>query len=193
MPFEFGDESFDTSSMTTVSCAVTKGDMPIEIFWSFNGQPLYTISEDGVIITKSGHRVSMLTIESVNSRHAGNYTCLARNQAGEVRHTSQLKVLVPPSITPFFFGEEPLNSGESTAVNCMVFKGDAPLEIRWYFNGKQLPTNENGIIIARMSERLSSLSIDPIGYFNRGTYECRAKNRAGEAVQSAELVINGIF
>uniref|UniRef100_A0A182NC81 Down syndrome cell adhesion molecule n=1 Tax=Anopheles dirus TaxID=7168 RepID=A0A182NC81_9DIPT len=190
MPFEFGDEPFDTSSMTTVSCAVTKGDMPIEILWSFNGQPLYTSGDSGVIITKSGHRVSMLTIESVGSQHAGNYTCLARNKAGEVRHISQLKVLVPPSITPFFFGEEPLNAGESTAVNCMVFKGDAPLEIRWYMNGNQLPTNENGVIIGRVSERLSSLSIDPIGYFNRGTYECRVKNRAGEAFHSAELVIN---
>uniref|UniRef100_A0A182YKL3 Down syndrome cell adhesion molecule n=2 Tax=Neocellia TaxID=44535 RepID=A0A182YKL3_ANOST len=190
MPFEFGDEPFDTSAMTTVSCAVTKGDMPIEIVWSFNGQPLYTGDDKGVIITKSGHRVSMLTIESVSSQHAGNYTCLARNKAGEVRHISQLKVIVPPSITPFSFGEDPLNSGESTAVQCMVFKGDAPLEIRWYMNGNQLPTNENGVIIGRVSERLSSLSIDPIGYFNRGTYECRVKNRAGEAFQSAELVIN---
>uniref|UniRef100_A0A182WFX7 Down syndrome cell adhesion molecule n=1 Tax=Anopheles minimus TaxID=112268 RepID=A0A182WFX7_9DIPT len=190
MPFEFGDEPFDTSAMTTVSCAVTKGDMPIEIVWSFNGQPLYTGDANGVIITKSGHRVSMLTIESVGSQHAGNYTCLARNKAGEVRHISQLKVIVPPSITPFTFGEEPLNSGESTAVQCMVFKGDAPLEIRWYMNGNQLPTNENGVIIGRVSERLSSLSIDPIGYFNRGTYECRVKNRAGETFQSAELVIN---
>uniref|UniRef100_A0AAG5D198 Down syndrome cell adhesion molecule-like protein Dscam2 n=1 Tax=Anopheles atroparvus TaxID=41427 RepID=A0AAG5D198_ANOAO len=133
-----------------------------------------------------------LIIENVerNSDQA-TYTCVAKNSEGyTARGTLEVQVMVPPSITPFFFGEEPLNSGESTAVNCMVFKGDAPLEIRWYFNGKQLPTNENGIIIARMSERLSSLSIDPIGYFNRGTYECRAKNRAGEAVQSAELVIN---
>lgn len=91
MPFEFGDEPFDTSSMTTVNCAVTKGDLPIEIFWLFNGQPIFT--GEGIIITKSGHRVSMLTIESVNSGHAGNYSCLARNKAREVRHSSQLKVL----------------------------------------------------------------------------------------------------
>ncbi|KFB35461.1 AGAP010884-PA-like protein [Anopheles sinensis] len=133
-----------------------------------------------------------LIIENVerNSDQA-TYTCVAKNSEGyTARGTLEVQVMVPPSITPFFFGEEPLNSGESTAVNCMVFKGDAPLEIRWYFNGNQLPTNENGIVIARMSERLSSLSIDPIGDYNRGTYECRAKNRAGEAIQSAELVIN---
>ncbi|XP_041784504.1 Down syndrome cell adhesion molecule-like protein Dscam2 isoform X45 [Anopheles merus] len=133
-----------------------------------------------------------LIIENVerNSDQA-TYTCVAKNSEGyTARGTLEVQVMVPPSITPFFFGEEPLNSGESTAVNCMVFKGDAPLEIRWYMNGNQLPTNENGVIIGRVSERLSSLSIDPIGYFNRGTYECRVKNRAGEAFYSAELVIN---
>ncbi|XP_040165862.1 Down syndrome cell adhesion molecule-like protein Dscam2 isoform X13 [Anopheles arabiensis] len=133
-----------------------------------------------------------LIIENVerNSDQA-TYTCVAKNSEGyTARGTLEVQVMVPPSITPFFFGEEPLNSGESTAVQCMVFKGDAPLEIRWYMNGNQLPTNENGVIIGRVSERLSSLSIDPIGYFNRGTYECRVKNRAGEAFYSAELVIN---
>nr|XP_049465878.1 Down syndrome cell adhesion molecule-like protein Dscam2 isoform X10 [Anopheles coluzzii] len=133
-----------------------------------------------------------LIIENVerNSDQA-TYTCVAKNSEGyTARGTLEVQVMVPPSITPFSFGEEPLNSGESTAVNCMVFKGDAPLEIRWYMNGNQLPTNENGVIIGRVSERLSSLSIDPIGYFNRGTYECRVKNRAGEAFYSAELVIN---
>lgn len=91
MPFEFGDEPFDTSSMTTVTCAVTRGDMPIDIFWLFNGHPVQP--SDGVIITKSGRRVGMLTIESVGPRNAGNFSCVARNKAGEVRHTSQLKVL----------------------------------------------------------------------------------------------------
>lgn len=91
MPFEFGDEPFDTSSMTTVNCAVTKGDLPVEILWLFNGNPI--ITSDGIIITKSGQRVSMLTIESVNSDHAGNYSCLARNKAGEVSYSSQLRVL----------------------------------------------------------------------------------------------------
>uniref|UniRef100_A0A182QBV3 Down syndrome cell adhesion molecule n=1 Tax=Anopheles farauti TaxID=69004 RepID=A0A182QBV3_9DIPT len=188
LPFEFGEDPSDIHSTTTVSCAVAKGDVPIEINWMFNGSNIF--SNDGITITKSGQKMSLLYIESVQARHAGNYTCVARNKAGFVEHTSELKVIVPPSITPFFFGEEPLNAGESTAVQCMVFKGDAPLEIRWYMNGNQLPTNENGVIIGRVSERLSSLSIDPIGYFNRGIYECRVKNRAGEAFHSAELVIN---
>lgn len=76
-------------------------------------------------------------------------------------------------------------------MNCMVFKGDAPLEIRWYFNGNLLSSHENGLVIARMTERLSSLSIDTINYRHRGLYECRAKNKAGESIQSSELVING--
>ncbi|XP_058460396.1 cell adhesion molecule Dscam2 isoform X45 [Malaya genurostris] len=133
-----------------------------------------------------------LIIENVerNSDQA-TYTCVAKNSEGyTARGTLEVAVMVPPSITPFNFGEETLNSGESTAVNCMVYKGDSPLEIRWYLNGNLLTSNENGIVIARMTERLSSLSIDPINHRHRGTYECRAKNRGGGTVQSSELIIN---
>ena len=91
VPFEFGDDPFDILSTTTVSCTVTKGDLPIEINWMFNENRLK--SNDGILIYKSGQRISMLSIESVQPRHAGNYTCIARNEAGETRHTSELIVI----------------------------------------------------------------------------------------------------
>lgn len=75
----------------SISCIVTKGDIPIDISWSFNGRRIVT--NDGVLITKSGHKVSMLTIESVHSRHVGTYTCHAANQAGSVEYSSELLVM----------------------------------------------------------------------------------------------------
>lgn len=94
MPFDFGDEPFDIYSTTTVTCAVTKGDSPIEISWYFNAYRLRT--NDGVLITPGGQRVSMLSIESVQPRHAGNYTCIAKNPAGEARHSAELMVMGEP-------------------------------------------------------------------------------------------------
>lgn len=101
IPFEFGDEPYDSSSSTMVSCGVTKGDTPISIVWMFNGSPIST--NDGVLITKSGQKISMLSIESVQSRHAGNYTCMARNRAGEVSHSSELKVIGKLIVTFLMF------------------------------------------------------------------------------------------
>uniref|UniRef100_A0A182SAI8 Ig-like domain-containing protein n=1 Tax=Anopheles maculatus TaxID=74869 RepID=A0A182SAI8_9DIPT len=223
MPFEFGDEPFDTSAMTTVSCAVTKGDMPIEIVWSFNGQPLYTGDDNGVIITKSGHRVSMLTIESIRWYMNGNqlptnengviigrvserlsslsidpigyfnrgtYECRVKNRAGEAFQSAELVINVVPTIMQFSFGEEILNTGDSVAVNCMVVKGDSPLEIRWYLNNVPISSENEGIVVVKLSEKLSSLSINAIEPQHRGLYECRVKNKAGEASSNAELIIN---
>lgn len=91
LPFEFGEEAFDSGSTASVSCIVTKGDTPIDISWMFNGRRLSV--DDGVTITKSGGKISLLSIESVLSRHAGNYTCSARNTAGSGQHTAELQVM----------------------------------------------------------------------------------------------------
>lgn len=92
LPFEFGEEALDEASMATVNCAVTKGDTPLSFSWLFNGQDV-VLGDSGILVSKSGQRISMLTIESVQSYHAGNYTCMAKNVAGQANHTSELKVI----------------------------------------------------------------------------------------------------
>ena len=43
-------------------------------------------------ISDIGKRGKMLTIDGVNERNAGNYTCKAKNAADTVFHTSELIV-----------------------------------------------------------------------------------------------------
>lgn len=76
--------------MTSITCSVIKGDSPIEINWKFNNHTLTT--NDGVLITRGGQRASLLSIESIRSRHAGVYTCIAKNTAGTVKHSAELLV-----------------------------------------------------------------------------------------------------
>ena len=90
LPFEFG-EPVDAMDMATVNCAVTKGDVPVDIFWKFNDYRIQG-SNDGILITRSGHRISMLSIESARSRHSGKFTCVASNIAGSVEHAAELHV-----------------------------------------------------------------------------------------------------
>lgn len=76
--------------MASITCSVIKGDAPIDISWKFNNTDLF--SNDGVIITRSGQRISVLSIETVRSRHAGLYTCVGKNSAGYIEHSAELKV-----------------------------------------------------------------------------------------------------
>lgn len=87
--FDFGDP-INSMDMATVNCAVVKGDLPIDIYWMFNNYKIST--NDGILITRSGNRISGLSIESVQSRHRGLYTCIAINAAGSARHVAELNV-----------------------------------------------------------------------------------------------------
>lgn len=101
--------------------------------------------------------------------------------------------IVPPQVMPFVFGDEPSNYGDSTAVQCMVFKGDTPLQLHWTLNGQPITNEHVGIRIIKMSPKLSSLSIDSISGHHRGLFKCIATNAAGMAEQSAELMVNGYY
>lgn len=43
--------------------------------------------------SKMGKRINVLFIESVKAGHAGNYSCLAKNQAGMAEYTASLIVI----------------------------------------------------------------------------------------------------
>jgi hypothetical protein len=79
----------------SVICSVTKGDLPIHIWWTlvddFNqGYEKNLSTNDGLMITRSGQKLSLLNIESVKARHRGNYTCYAMNKAGITQHSAFL-------------------------------------------------------------------------------------------------------
>ena len=99
VPLTFGDEQINLDDAVSVTCVVNKGDLPIQIEWMFQGSEEYGRStdkrlttNDGVVITRTNARISMLSIEAVKSRHRGNYTCLAKNNAGFVQNTAQLAI-----------------------------------------------------------------------------------------------------
>ncbi|KAI9583340.1 hypothetical protein GQX74_005088 [Glossina fuscipes] len=90
IPFDFGEESINELDMVSASCTVNKGDLPMDIYWTKNGGRLYT--NDGLVIMRHSPRLSVLSLESVRARHAGNYTCVATNNAGVTKQSSLLAV-----------------------------------------------------------------------------------------------------
>lgn len=96
-----------------------------------------------------------------------------------------------PQLLPFSFGDEPLNTDDVAAVQCMALKGDLPMKIVWYFNDSPITTIENGVHVVMTSSRISQLTIEAVTAFHRGFYRCVAENKAGRNEYAAELRVNG--
>lgn len=97
---------------------------------------------------------------------------------------------MPPKITPFSFGNEPANDGDSISISCVSPTGDLPIEFSWLLNDK--PIDEfYGISVLKLGKRTSSMTIDSISGQHAGNYTCSAKNGAASEQYSAHLIVNG--
>lgn len=95
-PLTFGDDEVNLDDAVSAVCTITKGDAPIKIWWTLSNEddvvPRNISTNDGVVIAKTGNKLSLLNIESVQRRHRGNYTCWAKNKAGIAHYSTQLAI-----------------------------------------------------------------------------------------------------
>ncbi|XP_043478452.1 Down syndrome cell adhesion molecule-like protein Dscam2 isoform X42 [Leptopilina heterotoma] len=131
-----------------------------------------------------------LIIENVERQSdQATYTCVARNAQGySARGMLEVQVMVAPQISPFAFGEEPVNAGEMASAQCAV-KGDLPLEVTWMFDG-HLITDQSDIVIIDNGRRHKLLTIEAVAARHAGEYTCVASNIAGSVSRTAMLDIN---
>ncbi|KAJ2950045.1 hypothetical protein O0L34_g11384 [Tuta absoluta] len=176
----------NSGQVVTTPCSVIEGDHPLKLRWLFDNEPIKPRS--GVTVFHIGERSAILSIGSVAHNHAGNYTCVAENQAGTDSHTSALIINVPPNILPFSFGEKPVNFGEYLQAACTVNLGDLPITITWTFNEQPISQRNNNYIVTN-SKRSSILIIESVDAKHAGTYTCAGENRAGRSTHSAELIV----
>lgn len=87
-PFSFGEVAMNSGQVVTTPCSVIEGDHPLRLKWLFDDEPIKPRS--GVTVFHIGERSAILSIASVAHNHAGNYTCVAENEAGIHYHTSTL-------------------------------------------------------------------------------------------------------
>lgn len=75
------------------------------------------------------------------------------------------------------------------SVQCIISKGDNPLNITWFLNGKPLHLF-HGVSVS-YSKRVASLTIESVQADHAGEYVCYASNLAGNDSYSADLNVNG--
>lgn len=95
VPFDFGADQINLDEMVSATCTVNKGDLPLDISWihaDTSGIERGLVTNDGVVITRTNQRISMLSIEAVKARHRGNYSCFAKNKAGNSQHSAALHI-----------------------------------------------------------------------------------------------------
>uniref|UniRef100_A0A669QE89 Hemicentin 1 n=1 Tax=Phasianus colchicus TaxID=9054 RepID=A0A669QE89_PHACC len=132
------------NNFISVTCEVT-GFPPPDLSWLKNGKPI-SLNTNTFIVP--GART--LQIPQAKLSDDGEYTCIARNQAGESQKKSFLTVLVPPSIKD--------HSGTSVTVfnvrvgTPVMLKCEAsaipPPVITWYKNKRIISESANIEILA---------------------------------------------
>lgn len=89
MPFSFGS-NLQEGMRASVTCTITTGDVPIDIQWLKNGQPLILTSD--IHLEKVDDFISTLIFKPLRQDHSGIYSCVASNEASTNNHTIHLSV-----------------------------------------------------------------------------------------------------
>lgn len=93
MPFSV-DGELSVGDNAQLTCHVARGDMPINISWSFQSAGSGTLGSlpEPILLNRIGKKIVMIEIPSVTEYHRGSYTCIAVNRAGIFKYTTELMV-----------------------------------------------------------------------------------------------------
>ncbi|XP_043478443.1 Down syndrome cell adhesion molecule-like protein Dscam2 isoform X34 [Leptopilina heterotoma] len=184
--FSFGEEPANAGEMASVTCAVIKGDLPLEVSWMFNDHIIGSDQSD--IIIDNGNRRKQLTIESVSARHAGEYTCVASNIAGSVSRTAILDINVPPRwiLEPT---DKAFAQGSDARVECKADGFPKP-QVTWKRAAGDTPGDYTDLKLNNpdISVEDGTLSINNIQKTNEGYYLCEAVNGIGSGLSAVILI-----
>ncbi|XP_037715254.1 Down syndrome cell adhesion molecule-like protein Dscam2 isoform X41 [Drosophila subpulchrella] len=180
--FQFNANGVNGGQAVRVMCMVSSGDLPIDIYWLKDGQPLLRS-----IYHKIDEYTLILSLRQTTIGDSGNYTCVASNAAGSASRWSILKVKVPPRwiLEPT---DKAFAQGSDAKVECkadgfpkpqVTWKkavGDTPGEY------KDLKKSDN----IRVEE--GTLHVDNIQKTNEGYYLCEAINGIGSGLSAVIMI-----
>ncbi|XP_068172869.1 neural cell adhesion molecule 1b isoform X3 [Antennarius striatus] len=180
----------DVGQPAMLTCAVDGYPEPM-VTWTRNevvleGGEKYNFNEDG----------SEITIMDVSKLDEGDYTCIAKNKAGESEQELSLRVYVKPRIT-YIVNQSATEMEEQVTLTCEA-SGDPTPTISWSYDGHTFTEGEqahlnriyqslDGNVVVRSDARVSSVTLKYVRYTDAGRYLCTARSAIGEDDQPAYL------
>ncbi|KAM3869454.1 neural cell adhesion molecule 1a [Diretmus argenteus] len=174
----------DIGSTAMLACDADGFPEPI-VTWARNNVVLetddkYSLNEDG----------SELIIKDVKKVDEGDYTCIAKNKAGDKAEEVSLNVFVQPKIT-FLNNQTASELEEQVTLTCEA-SGDPTPTISWSFGRTVFTEGEqslDGNVVVRSHARVSSLTLKYVQFDNAGQYLCTAHNSIGRDSQHMYLEV----
>ncbi|XP_022616550.1 neural cell adhesion molecule 1-like isoform X5 [Seriola dumerili] len=165
----------DIGSSALLACDADGFPEPT-VTWAHNNIVLetgdkYSLNEDG----------SELVIKDVKKVDEGDYTCIAKNKAGEKAEEVSLNVFVQPKIT-YLNNQTASEFDDQVTLTCEA-SGDPTPTISWSFDDKVFTEGEQSLdrnIVVRSHARVSSLTLKNIQFTYAGEYLCTASNSIGQ-------------
>ncbi|XP_041850547.1 neural cell adhesion molecule 1b isoform X9 [Melanotaenia boesemani] len=174
----------DVDQPAMLTCAVDGYPEPM-VTWTRNGIDLeggekYSFNEDG----------SEMTIMDVIKLDEGEYTCTAKNKAGETDQELSLRVFVKPKIT-YIVNQTTSEMEDQVTLTCEA-SGDPTPTISWSYGERVFTEGEqsvDGNVVVRSDARVSALTLKYVKYTDAGQYLCTARSAIGEDDQTAYLEV----
>ena len=144
-----------------------------------------------VIVDEDEDQVFTLAIEDVLPEDEGEYRCVAKNEAGISESVAKLTVDIkyspkfvdPAQVEPYF-----AQKGSDHRLIVYV-KGNPTPIVKWFLDGKPLPSNMHYEICEDGNEY--SLCIHSITLDDQGEYSCEATSELGQAVRKFQVLLQG--
>ncbi|XP_077579190.1 neural cell adhesion molecule 1b isoform X10 [Stigmatopora nigra] len=174
----------DVRQSAMLTCAVDGFPEPM-VTWKSNTITLeagekYSFNEDG----------SEMSIMDVRKLDEGEYTCIAKNKAGEAEQELSLRVFVKPKIT-YIVNQSTSEMEEQVMLTCEA-SGDPTPTISWSYGNRVFTDgeqSEDGNVVVRSDARVSSLTLKYVKYTDAGQYLCSARSAIGEDDKGAYLEV----
>uniref|UniRef100_A0AAY4ARQ3 Neural cell adhesion molecule 1b n=1 Tax=Denticeps clupeoides TaxID=299321 RepID=A0AAY4ARQ3_9TELE len=133
----------------------------------------YSFNDDG----------SEMIVRDVTKLDEGDYTCIAKNKAGEHEEELSLRVFMKPNIT-YMENKTTTEMTEQITLLCDA-SGDPTPSITWSFGQR----SSDGNVLVRSDSRVSSLTLKLPQYTDAGQYLCTARNAIGQDAKFVHLEV----